>query len=112
MLADVVVSASTDPEAFGRVVTEAQAMGRPVLATDHGAAQETVSPGETGWLTPPGNSKRLAEALSWALELEPKARNHLAAKARARIVQRYSNETMCKATIGVYREVLAGDPIS
>jgi len=112
MLADVVVSASTDPEAFGRVVTEAQAMGRPVIATDHGAAQETVSLGETGWLTPPGDSKRLAEALSWALELKPEARNHLAAKARAQIVQRYSNAAMCKATIDVYREVLAGDHIS
>ena len=112
MLADVVVSASTDPEAFGRVVAEAQAMGRPVLATDHGAAQETVSPGETGWLTPPGDSQRLAEALAWALELEPMARNRLAAEARAHIVRHYSSVAMCKATLDVYREVLAGDPNS
>ena len=48
MLTDVVVSASTDPEAFGRVITEAQALGRPVIATDHGGARETVIQGETG----------------------------------------------------------------
>ena len=56
MLADVVVSASTQPEAFGRTAAEAQAMGRPVIATDHGGARETVLPGKTGWLTPPGDS--------------------------------------------------------
>jgi glycosyltransferase involved in cell wall biosynthesis len=56
MLADVVVSASTDPEAFGRIAVEASAMGRPVIATDHGGARETVQAGETGWLVPPGDS--------------------------------------------------------
>ena len=56
MLADVVVSASTDPEGFGRVIVEAQAMGRPVIATDHGGARETVVPGSTGWLVPPGDA--------------------------------------------------------
>ena len=50
MLADVVVSASTFPEGFGRVAVEAQAMGKPVIATDHGGSRETVLPGETGWL--------------------------------------------------------------
>ena len=53
MLADVVVSASSDPEGFGRVIIEAQAMGRPVVATDHGGARETIVPGITGWLVPP-----------------------------------------------------------
>ena len=47
MLADVVVSASTDPEAFGRVAAEAHAMGRPVIASDHGGSRETVIAGET-----------------------------------------------------------------
>ncbi|MCE2509671.1 MAG: glycosyltransferase family 4 protein [Alphaproteobacteria bacterium] len=112
MLADVVVSASTDPEAFGRVVAEAQAMGRPVVATDHGAAQETVLPGETGWLSPPGDAKKLAEALAWALGFEPKARDRLAARAREHIVQHYSNKAMCKATLNVYREVLGEEPVA
>ena len=51
MLADVVVSASTDPEGFGRIIVEAQAMGRPVIATDHGGARETICTGRrpAGW---------------------------------------------------------------
>ena len=60
MLADVVISASTDPEAFGRVAAEAHAMGRPVIASDHGGARETVIAGETGWLVPPGDSDAIA----------------------------------------------------
>lgn len=109
MLADVVVSASTDPEAFGRVAAEAQAMGRPVIATDHGAARETVLPGKTGWLVPPGDAKKLAEALAWALELSPIDRDRLAAEARAHIVRNFSSQAMCAATLDVYREVLAGN---
>ncbi len=61
MLADVVVNASTEPEAFGRVVIEAQAMARPVIATDHGGAVETVEHGVTGWRVPPGDADALAQ---------------------------------------------------
>src|SRR6185437_11755619 len=67
MLADIVISASTQPEGFGRVIIEAQAMGRPVIATAHGGAQETITPGDTGWLVPPGDAAALAAALAQAL---------------------------------------------
>ena len=56
MLADVVVHASTEPEAFGRVVIEAQAMARPVIASDLGGPAETVEHGVTGWRVPPGDA--------------------------------------------------------
>src|SRR4029077_5729055 len=69
MLADVVVSASIDPEGFGRVIIEAQAMGRPVVATDHGGARETIEPGISGWLVPPRDPARLATAMGEALSL-------------------------------------------
>ncbi|MGD0053806.1 MAG: glycosyltransferase family 4 protein, partial [Vulcanimicrobiaceae bacterium] len=63
-LSDVVVSASTDPEGFGRTIVEAQAMGRPVIATDHGGARETVIPGSTGWLVAPGDTAALAATIA------------------------------------------------
>src|SRR5205085_12020240 len=69
MLADVVVSASRDPEGFGRIIVEAQAMGRPVIATDHGGARETIVPGVTGWLVPPCDLASLAAAISEVLSL-------------------------------------------
>jgi glycosyltransferase involved in cell wall biosynthesis len=106
MLADVVVSASTDPEAFGRVVAEAQAMGRPVVAPEHGGAPEILKPGETGWLFRAGDSDGLAEALRAALALDPAARDDLAGHAIAHVNDRFTKARMCAATLDVYEEVL------
>ena len=106
MLSDVVVSASTDPEAFGRVVAEAQAMGRPVVAPDHGGAPEILKPNETGWLFKPGDAAGLADALKQALALDAAARDDLAGHAIANINDRFTKERMCAATLDVYEEVL------
>lgn len=107
MLADVVVSASTDPEAFGRIVTEAQALGRPVVAPDHGGACETIIPGKTGWLVPPGDKVALAEALKTALELGEDERQAIAERAVQNVREHFSKDAMCAKTLAVYREVLA-----
>ena len=106
MLADVVVSASTRPEAFGRIAVEAQAMGRPVVATGHGGAQETVRDGETGWLVPPGDTKALGLAIRRALDLTAAERGALARTARAHVQRHFSLADMCEATLAVYRELL------
>jgi glycosyltransferase involved in cell wall biosynthesis len=106
MLADVVVSASTDPEAFGRVVAEAGAMGRPVIVAGHGGAREIVLDGETGWSTPPADSSALAEALARALDMPLAARQVLAATAIAHVRARYTKAAMCAATLAVYAELL------
>lgn len=105
-LTDVVVSASTDPEGFGRVIAEAQALGRPVIATDHGGARETVLPGETGWLVPPGDSDALADALKKVLELTTTKRNNLAKRAIKNVRDNFSKQAMCSKTLEVYDEVL------
>ena len=107
MLTDIVVSASTDPEAFGRVVIEAQSLGGPVIATAHGGAQETVIEGVTGWLVPPGDSDALAETINKALSLSASERATLAAKGIANIHDHFSKDMMCAKTLDVYNEVLA-----
>jgi glycosyltransferase involved in cell wall biosynthesis len=106
MLADVVVSASNRPEGFGRVIVEAQAMGRPVVATDHGGSHETVLPGETGWLVPPGDRNALAAAIEQALALTPDDRQALAERAIAHARGNFSTERMCARTLSVYEEIL------
>lgn len=106
MLADVVVSASTDPEAFGRVIAEAQAMGRPVIASDHGGAREIILPDETGLLVPPGDPDALAAALRDALALDAEARARLRDAAIAHVRASFSREQMCAKTLAVYAEVL------
>ena len=107
MLADVVVSTSVEAEAFGRVIAEAQAMGRPVIATDHGAARETVAEKKTGWLVPPGDASALAVALREALSLDPATRDALAKRAIENVRSDYTKELMCNRTLAVYEEVLA-----
>jgi glycosyltransferase involved in cell wall biosynthesis len=106
MLADVVVSASSDPEGFGRVIIEAQAMGRPVVATDHGGARETIEPGVTGWLVPPRNPTALAEAIGEALSLGESGRQRFARGTIAHVASRFTREAMCARTIEVYEELL------
>ena len=108
-IADIVVSASTEPEAFGRVTAEAQAMGKPVVATNHGTSPELVIPDETGWLVPPNDPAAMAEALAKALSLNTAAREALARKAMAKIASQYTTPRMCDATLDIYREVLAGN---
>lgn len=108
MLADVVVSASTEPEGFGRVAVEAQAMGRPVIATDIGGSRETVIHGETGWLVKPENPKMLAKAIDFALKLKERDKNTVAQAAMAHVQAHFSKEQMCYATLLVYHELLEG----
>jgi len=112
-IAHLAVVASTEPEAFGRVATEAQVMGCPVIATDIGAPPETiaapprVAPGEeTGWLVPPGDAARLAEAMAEALSLTAKEREDLAARSRARVLARFSLDGMRRETLDVYDHLL------
>ncbi|MGI4943042.1 MAG: glycosyltransferase family 4 protein [Janthinobacterium lividum] len=110
MLADVVVSASLEPEGFGRTVIEAQAMGRPVVVTDHGGAAETVEHLVTGWRIPPGDAAALAVALDHALQLSLEDRQALGGRARAAVCANFTTAAMQAATLEVYREVLASAP--
>jgi glycosyltransferase involved in cell wall biosynthesis len=106
LAADIVVSASTEPEAFGRVPPEASAMGRPVIATDHGGARETVLNGETGLLVIPGNVTMLADALETLLGKARVELMMMGASGRTHIMRNFALDRMCADTLAVYRELL------
>jgi glycosyltransferase involved in cell wall biosynthesis len=106
LAADIVLSPSTRPEAFGRVAAEAGAMGRVVIAADHGGARETVVDRETGFLVAPGSAEALAGALSAAIGLGEEGRASMGAKARARIAAQFSTAAMTAATLAAYRELV------
>jgi glycosyltransferase involved in cell wall biosynthesis len=105
---------STEPEAFGRVAVEAQAMGTPVVVSDLGAVPETVlAPPETaasrrtGWRVPAGDAGALADALDEVLALGASAHEGLGRRARTHVEQHFSLETMISGTLGVYGDLLA-----
>ncbi|WP_439595789.1 glycosyltransferase family 4 protein [Falsiroseomonas sp.] len=104
--ADIVVHASTDPEAFGRTVIEAQAMARPVIAADLGGPRETVEHGVTGWRVPPGDPAALAALLAQVLAMPEAARQAVGDAARQSVLRHYSTGAMQAATLDVYRELL------
>lgn len=108
MLSTVVISASTDPEGFGRIPVEAQAMGRPIIATDHGGARETIKRGETGWLIEPNNPEALANAISEALSLNANQRAILATRSMTHVAENFTKEIMAEKTLNVYAELLQG----
>lgn len=109
MLSTVVVCPSTDPEGFGRVPVEAQAMGRPIVAADHGGAQETIIRGQTGWLVEPGHSGQLAHAIEEALSLTATQRSMLATRAMAHVAENFTKVQMADKTLDVYAELLRSE---
>ncbi len=107
MVTDVAVVASTRPEAFGRVIAEAQAMGRPVVACSHGPTAEIIEPGVTGWMFTASDPVSLADALERALSLSREDRAALAKRASDRARTLFNKDEMCAKTLAVYEEVLA-----
>ncbi|GBQ10329.1 glycosyl transferase [Komagataeibacter rhaeticus] len=106
MLADMVVVPSRRPEPFGRVVVEAQAMGRPVIVSAHGAALETVENGITGFSFPPDDARALAACIRHVAGLDNAEREALAWHARENVRTHYSTQAMQYATLAVYDELL------
>ena len=111
-----VVVASTEPEAFGRVGAEAQALGRPVIATRLGAPQETVrsepeydQSGTTGWLVAPGDALELAEAIGAVLSLDEGRYSAMAARAIENAHSNFTLEQMKRLTLSVYDDLLGSE---
>jgi glycosyltransferase involved in cell wall biosynthesis len=105
MLADVVACPSLKPEPFGRTVIEAQALGRMVVAANHGGAAETVADG-TGWRVAPGDAASLADAIGHALAMPAADRAAVGEVARAHVLAHYTMQAMQSATLSVYGELL------
>jgi glycosyltransferase involved in cell wall biosynthesis len=105
-LSSLVVVPSIQPESFGRVAIEAQAMGRTVIATDHGGARETIIPNETGYLVPPNDAERMAEAIRFALNRDADTTKAMGDFAKQHVREHFSSERMKADTLAVYHELL------
>ncbi len=106
LLGDVAILPTIVPESFGRAAVEPQAMGRPVIASNHGGTTETVADGLTGWLAPPGDAGAWATAMSRAIDLGPTKRAEMGLAGMNRTRQLYRVDAMCAATLAAYERVL------
>lgn len=104
--ADLAVSASIRPEAFGRAAIEAQAMETPVIATNHGGSRETVLPGETGWLVPPGDVAALAAALEEAFA-DPGRLAVMGTHGREHVLATFTTQQMLEREFSAYEKRMA-----
>ena len=106
LVSDIVLSTSIEPEAFGRIAIEGQAMGRIVIASDIGGSKETVIDGATGKLFKSGDADDLANAIKWALSLSTEEREKIGAEAVKNVKEHFTKQIMCDKTISVYEEII------
>jgi len=105
-LADVVVSASTEPEAFGRVSVEAQSMGKPIIASNIGGSKETVINKKTGFLYKYDDPRELAKSLNTVIQLSPDELKSMGNEGRKNITNKFDVETMCQSNLKEYRKLI------
>lgn len=102
---DVVIAPSVYPESFGRSIVEAQAIGRPVVASRLGAFPELIEDGERGLLVPPGDAPALADAIERLLTDAPLRQRCLEA-GRRYVERHWTLDRMVEETVAVYEECL------
>ena len=105
-LADVVVSASIEPEAFGRVAVEAQSMGKPIIASNIGGSKETILNKKTGLLYQFDDPRELAKSLNTVIQLTQEELKSMGNEGRKNITKKFDVETMCSTNLNEYRKLL------
>ena len=103
---DVVVSSSIEPEAFGRVAVEAQAMQKPILASDLGGSKETVIDGKTGFLFKNNNPDSLAEHLNNIINMDKDKLQSIGNEGRKNVLKKFDVEKMCHSTFSEYQKLV------
>ena len=105
-VADIVVSSSIEPEAFGRVAVEAQAMKKPIVASDIGGSKETVLHEKSGILYKAGDARELAKVLNKLIELDKEALYSMGNEGRKNVTKKFNVEQMCQTTFNEYKKLL------
>ena len=103
---NLVLSASIEPEAFGRVAVEAQAMEKPILASNIGGSNETIIDGQTGWLFKSDDEKDLAKMIIEISKKDKSFLKNLGVKGRANVINNYMVDQMCSKTLEIYKSLV------
>jgi glycosyltransferase involved in cell wall biosynthesis len=105
-LSDLVVSSSIEPEAFGRVAVEAQAMIKPIVASNIGGSRETILNGKTGLLYQYNDHKELAKVINKIIEMDKKSLISMGELGRKNVEKKYNVDQMCQTTFTEYKKLL------
>ena len=105
-VSDIVVSASIEPEAFGRVAVEAQSMEKLIIASNIGGSNETIIDEKTGYLFENGNAKSLSQKILKAITLDETSLKTFGIEGRKNIIQKFNVEKMCFSTYSEYKRIL------
>jgi len=105
-VSDIVVSASIEPEAFGRVAVEAQSMEKLIIASNIGGSNETIIDEKTGFLFESGNAKSLSQKILKVLNLDETLLKSVGAEGRKNIIQKFNVEKMCFSTYSEYKRII------
>ena len=105
-VSDIVVSASIEPEAFGRVAVEAQSMEKPIIASNIGGSNETVVNEKTGFLFESNNAKSLSQKILKTLFLDEVSLKSMGIEGRKNIIKKFNVEKMCFSTYSEYKRIL------
>ena len=105
-VSDIVVSASTEPEAFGRVAVEAQSMEKPIIASNIGGSNETIIDEKTGFLYEAGNAKSLSNKILRIVNMDETFLKSIGSKGRKNIIEKFNVEKMCFSTYSEYKRLL------
>ena len=105
-ISDIIVSASTEPEAFGRVAVEAQSMEKPIIASNIGGSNETIIDEKTGFLFEAGNAKSLSQKILKLLYLDETSLKLIGTEGRKNIIKKFNVEKMCFSTYSEYKKII------
>ena len=105
-LSDLVISSSVEPEACGRVAVEAQAMNKPIVASDIGGSRETVLNGKSGLLYKHNDPKELAKAINKIMKMNKQSLNLMGELGRKNVEKKYNVDQMCQTTFTEYKKLL------
>ena len=105
-ISDIVISASIEPEAFGRVSVEAQSMQKLIIASNIGGSNETVIDEKTGLLFEAGDSQSLCKKIIKALLMDESTLKTIGIEGRKNIIKKFNVEKMCFSTYSEYKRLL------
>jgi len=103
---DLIVSASIEPEAFGRVSVEAQSMEKPILSSAIGGSLETIKPEKTGWLFDHNSKEDLAKNIYNISKMSKAALQSLGKEGRKNVIENYTKDKMCLKTLEIYQSLV------